>query len=142
MACPLLNRFDMIDQLFAGGTYPAVKRMLDMAAQQHEALAGNIANVETPGYRRVDLDRAAVADFQSELRAAAQTGRFDAAPATGPMRTLLDPTAQASRADGNNVEIDQELLAMSRNTVEYGALTEFASNSLKCLKMAITGQAT
>ena len=29
---------------------------------------------------------------------------------------------------------------MSQNTVEYGTLTEFASNSLKCLKMAITGR--
>ena len=131
----------MIDQIFAGGTYPAVKRMLDMASQRQEALAGNIANVETPGYRRVDLDPAAVADFQSEMRAAAQNGRFDATTGTGQaVRTLLDPAAQSPRADGNNVEIDQELLAMNRNTTEYGTLTEFASNSLKYLKMAITGQ--
>ena len=34
----------MIDQIFSGGSYQAVKQMLDMTAQRQEALAGNIAN--------------------------------------------------------------------------------------------------
>ena len=132
----------MIDQLFSGGSYQAVKQMLDMTSQRHEAIAGNIANVETPGYRRVDLDRNAVSDFQATMHAAATSGSFDGAAHAGhqSVRTTLDTEAQSSRPDGNNVEIDHELLAMSQNTVEYGTLTEFASNSLKCLKMAITGR--
>ena len=132
----------MIDQIFSGGSYQAVKQMLDMTSQRQEALAGNIANVETPGYRRVDLDRTAVADFQATMHAAAQSGNFAGSMHTGsrPVRTTLDPEATSARPDGNNVEIDHELLAMSQNTVEYGTLTEFASNSLKCLKMAITGR--
>ena len=132
----------MIDQIFSGGSYQAVKQMLDMTSQRHEALAGNIANVETPGYRRVDLDRTAVADFQANMHAAAKSGDFSQTAHTGThaMRTTLDTDARSLRPDGNNVEIDHELLAMSQNTVEYGTLTEFASNSLKCLKMAITGR--
>ena len=132
----------MIDQIFSGGSYQAVKQMLDMTSQRQEALAGNIANVETPGYRRVDLDRTAVTDFQATMHAAAQSGNFSQVGATGghAMRTVLDTEVTSSRPDGNNVEIDHELLAMSKNTVEYGTLTEFASNSLKCLKMAITGR--
>lgn len=132
----------MIDQIFSGGSYQAVKHMLDLTSQRHEALAGNIANVETPGYHRVDLDRAAVANFQSSMRTAADTGSFEAASAPNQpaVRTTLDTLAHATRADGNNVEIDQELLTMSKNTVEYSTLSEFASSSLKCLRMAISGQ--
>ena len=134
----------MIDQIFSGGSYQAVKQMLDMTSQRQEALAGNIANVETPGYRRVDLDKTAVSDFQAKMHAAAKSGDFSRTSAahTGRdgVRTTQDADARSLRPDGNNVEIDHELLAMSQNTVEYGTLTEFASNSLKCLKMAITGR--
>ena len=132
----------MIDQLFSGGTYQAVKHQLDLTAQRHEVLAGNIANVETPGYRRLDLDASSTADFQSQLSHAARTGDFSQVPASSTghaARVSVDPAARSTRQDGNNVEIDQELLAMSQNTTEYGVMTEFASNSLKQLKMAITG---
>ena len=132
----------MIERLFSGGTYEAVKHQLDLTAQRHEVLAGNIANVETPGYRRLDLDRASTADFQTQLARAAHTGDFShmsGATTHHTARVAADPTAQSVRQDGNNVEIDQELLAMSQNTTEYGVMTEFASNSLKQLKMAISG---
>ncbi len=135
----------MIEQLFSGGTYQAVKHMLDLSAQRHEVLAGNIANVETPGYRRLEIDRSSTASFQSQLAAAAHSGDFKrvsttAAAAHPTAAVTVDPTARSVRQDGNNVEVDQELLAMSQNTTEYGAMTEFASSSLKCLKIAITGQ--
>ncbi len=131
----------MIDRLFSGGTYEAVKHQLDLTAQRHEVLAGNIANVETPGYRRLDLDRTSTADFQSQLAHAARTGDFSRVPASThhAAHVAADPNARSIRQDGNNVEIDQELLAMSQNTTEYGVMTEFASNSLKQLKMAISG---
>jgi flagellar basal-body rod protein FlgB len=65
----------------------------------------------------------------------------------GDMRTLeaLQPkitedlTARAVRPDGNNVQLDRELLEMNRNSLEYDLLTQFASDSIKRLKTAITG---
>jgi len=45
----------MIDKLFNDPTYAMSKAMLDVTTQKHEALAANIANVNTPGYRRVDV---------------------------------------------------------------------------------------
>ena len=133
----------MIEQLFSGGTYQAVKHMLDLSAQRHEVLAGNVANVETPGYKRLDLDKTNVTSFQAQMAAAAHTGDFThvSSPMAQTARVTTDAAARSTRQDGNNVEIDKELLSLSQNTTEYGVMTEFASNSLKCLKMAITGQA-
>jgi flagellar basal-body rod protein FlgB len=44
------------------------------------------------------------------------------------------------RPDGNSVEIEEELLAMNRNAVEYDFVTEMVSRNIKQLRLAITGR--
>lgn len=121
----------MIDRIFASTTYSASKELLDAAALRQEALAANLANAETPGYKRVDLDPSFGAEFAARLRAGES--------ASAPQPKLVEDTGGSVRTDGNNVEIDKELLAMGKNGTEYEALTEFVSGSLKQLRMAITG---
>ena len=123
----------MIDRLFSASNYDATKRLLDAAALRQEALAANIANAETPGYRRVDLEQSFATEFAARLRA----GETASAP---PPRLGEDNAATSERADGNNVEVDKELLAMGKNGAEFETLTEFVSGSLKQLRMAITGR--
>jgi flagellar basal-body rod protein FlgB len=123
----------MIDAIFSDNNYIATKKLLDATSLRHEAIAANIANIETPGYKRVDLPK----NFSEEFAAQLRDGHPDqiSLPALAP-----DPDAQSQRLDGNNVEMDGELLAMSSNSMQYETLTEFVSDSLKQLKMAITGQ--
>ena len=123
----------MIQGLFSSTTYQASKHLLDVATVRHEALATNLANVETPGYKRADLPK----DFSAEFAARIRSGDFAGAPAA---KIVEDLTATTQRKDGNNVELDKELLAMSKNTAEYDMLTEFVSGSIKRLRMAITGR--
>ena len=123
----------MIEQLFSGANYLATKQLLDAATLRHEALAANIANVETPGYKRVDLPK----DFSQEFAAHLRAGGGAGAPAP---QIAEDATATARRKDGNNVQLDRELLAMSKNEAEYDTLTEFVSGSIKQLRLAITGR--
>lgn len=123
----------MIEALFSNNNYVASKMMLDATQLRHEALASNIANVETPGYKRVDLPKDFSKDFAAHFRAG-QTQQSSAP-------TLAeDSSASSQRLDGNNVELDKELLAMSSNSVQYDALADFVSGSLKQLRMAITGR--
>ena len=126
---------ELVASLFASDNYTTVKKMMDVSAMRHAAIASNIANVSTPGYKRVDLSKS----FEDELKAQIQSRDADAITASVP-RTELDTMTPATRADGNNVQIDRELLAMSTNTMNFDALTNFASGSLKQLKMAITGR--
>ena len=124
----------MIAQLFSSPNYQAAKQLLDAANMRHEALSTNIANVETPGYKRVDLPK----DFSREFAAHLRSG----SPADAPRPELSEDTlAQSVRKDGNTVELDKELLALTKNTVEYDTLTEFVSGSIKQLRLAITGRA-
>jgi flagellar basal-body rod protein FlgB len=117
----------MIDSIFNSGTYAASKQLLDASVLRHEALASNLANIETPGYKRVDL----APDFAKEFAARVRDGGA---------AIVQDKNAPAQRKDGNNVVLDHELLAMNRNAAEYDALTEFVSGSLKQLRLAVTGR--
>jgi flagellar basal-body rod protein FlgB len=122
----------MIEKLFSSGVYDASKRMLDISVRRHEALSLNLANVESPGYKRVDLPKS----FGVALREAIQTG--SAGRVTVP-ELVRDMDSASQRKDGNNVVLQEELLAMNKNAAEYEVLTEFVSGSMKTLKMAISG---
>ena len=123
----------MIEQLFSGANYLATKQLLDVATLRHEALAANLSNIETPGYKRVDLPKEFAQEFAAHVRAGSES------PAPTP-KIVEDRGATARRKDGNTVQLDKELLAMTKNEAEYDMLTEFVSGSIKQLKLAITGR--
>jgi flagellar basal-body rod protein FlgB len=125
----------MTDPIFQTTNYQLARKLLDAAALRQEAIASNIANSETPGYRRLDVS----GDFAEQLRSSSRTG--DLAKVDSIRPTLVqDPFARSVRPDGNSVEIEKELLAMNKNAVEYEFLTEIVSRNIKQLKMAITGR--
>jgi flagellar basal-body rod protein FlgB len=125
----------MIESLFSDPNYAASKVLLDATAERHEAIASNIANLETPGYKRVDLSKS----FSEAFAAQVKSGQIENIP----QPTIeQDPTAGPTRQDGNNVQLDKELMAMNSNSLQYDTLTEFVSSSLKQLEMAITGKSS
>jgi flagellar basal-body rod protein FlgB len=126
---------ELVASLFASDNYTATKKMMDVTAMRHAAIASNIANVSTPGYKRVDISKT----FEDELKARIGSRNSSQISAAVP-RTETDSLTPSTRADGNNVQIDRELLALSGATMNFDALTNFASGSLKQLKMAITGR--
>lgn len=123
----------MIEALFSSSNYEASKRLLDAVHLRHEAIASNLANVETPGYKRVDL----TPDFYTEFNTLLKAGEVHKAPA--PV-IKEDAAAVSTRLDGNNVEIEQELLRLSSNALHFEVLSEFVSGSLKQLRLAVTGR--
>lgn len=125
----------MIESIFRSENYVATKAMLDVASARHAALASNIANVETPGYRRVDIAQSFSEALKAEMARGDEAGMAAMTPVIAP-----DASAPSVRADGNTVQMDRELLAMSQNSTNYDVLTRFASGSLAQLKTAITGR--
>ncbi|MBA4137690.1 MAG: flagellar basal body rod protein FlgB [Opitutus sp.] len=125
----------MVDPIFQSDNYQVARKLLDAAALRQEAIASNIANAETPGYRRLDL----APDFADQLKAQVRSGDLERAVELKP-KLVEDAHARTVRPDGNTVEIENELLAMNRNSVEYEFLTEVLSRNIKQLKLAITGR--
>ena len=112
------------------------QRSLDACVLRQEALASNIANVETPGYKRMDVAR----DFADRLKTAVQRGGAkNALPAP---RLMEDSQARALRVDGNTIDLENELLQMNKNQVDHEYLTTLIGSNFKSLKMAITGRSS
>jgi len=127
-------RARMTEPIFQTDNYQLARKLLDAAALRQEAIASNVANAETPGYHRLDVAPA----FAQQLKTQMALGNMSAASSLQP-QLAEDPTARSTRPDGNNVEIESELLAMNKNSVEYDYLTQVVSSNLKQLKVAITG---
>lgn len=127
----------MIDPIFQSDSYQLTRKLLDASVLRQQAIASNIANAETPGYRRVDI----AGNFAEQLRAKLDAGDADKSSLNSLSPTLAeDPHARTMRPDGNTVEIEKEMLEMNRNTVEYDFLTELVSRNIKQMKMAISGR--
>ena len=126
---------EMVASLFSSDIYTAVKKMMDVSALRHAAIASNLANVSTPGYKRADVSKS----FEEELRASMKSRNAHEIAEALP-RTEVDALTPSTRADGNNVQIDSELLGLTKNTMNFNVLTDFASGSLKQLRHAITGR--
>ena len=126
----------MIDPVFPADNYQMARKLLDAASLRQEAIAANIANADTPGYRRLDL----APDFAEQLKARVTSGELSRTGETLQPRLAEDVHARTVRPDGNTVEIEHELLAMNRNAVEYQYLTEVVSRNIKQLKLAISGR--
>lgn len=125
----------MVDALFNQPNYLAAKRMLDAAALRQEAIASNIANLETPGYKRLDL----APSFQGELERACASGDVRQLASMQPS-LAPDPAAMPSGRDGNTVSLEQEMAQLNQNSLVHSLEVQLVSNTLYRLRMAITGK--
>jgi len=127
----------MIDGLFSQTNYIAAKKLLDATVLRHEAIASNLANIETPGYKRLDVAPA----FNTELQRALSTGQRDQLAAVQP-KLIVDPQAAARGPDGNSVQLESELAHLNQNTLAHALETQMITGSLLRLRLAITGRAS
>jgi flagellar basal-body rod protein FlgB len=111
-------------------TQLALERAISGASQRHAALAANLANVNTPGYQRVDVD------FHSALQGAMAGDD----PHRDVERAAFSPQrdgAAVSRADGNGVDADAESAKIAANALEQQAAVQVAHTRIAILKSAM-----
>jgi flagellar basal-body rod protein FlgB len=111
-------------------TQIGLERALAGASLRQQAIAQNIANVNTPGYRRQDVD------FQSALQSAWDGGEQKVEGVSPAVKT--DPSS-VMRADGSSVDIDSEAAAQAKNGLQYEAITAAMKARTSILRTAITG---
>lgn len=90
-------------------------------------LTDNLANVNTPGYQRKDVD------FHAELASAMESGETLDAVSFSP--TTED--ARVVRADGSGIDADQESAELAKNALEYQALVSVAGTRTNILQVAM-----
>ena len=114
--------------------------VLDKAADaswmRQEAISNNIANVNTPGYKRQDVA------FEDSLQEAISNSRYrstdekvaNLSKADLRIRSYTDSSGFSYRLDGNNVDIDKENAALARNQLKYNALVDSINHEFSMIK--------
>lgn len=115
--------------------------VLDKAAdaswKRNEVINNNIANVDTPGYKRKDVQfesylmQALIGDDSLEERVA------EANPDTLNAGVYTDYSGYSYRLDGNNVDIDTESANLAENQIRYYALLDSMSQEFNRLKAVL-----
>lgn len=101
-----------------------IHKALDAAWKRNEAIAQNIANVDTPGYKRKTVS------FEKELREAMESKDFKKSDVDNiEIKVTEEYRNLSTRLDGNNIDIDSEMAALAKNTIQYNALTQMAGYS-------------
>jgi len=114
-------------------TFQSLDLALGAASKRQEVLANNLANVNTPGYKRLDVEFDGIL---AQAVDAARTGDRSRLDALRPQVTQDD--AVAVRADGNSVDVDQEMAFLAENNIRYNALVQLSQKKLETLKYVIS----
>lgn len=101
-----------------------LEHALDLLASRQKAVAGNLANLNTPGYTRNDLD------FFGTMKAVFGGGE----PVVVPTPDLDSP----ERLDGNNVNLERELFALTQSDMLFSTVSRLSSDQLKMLNYVVT----
>ena len=117
--------------------------VLDKAADaswiRNDAISNNIANVDTPGYKRQDVA------FESELEKALSSVKYStmddkvANLSTDRLqpRTYTDYASFSYRLDGNNVDIETENVVLAKNQTKYEGLLQSITQEFKNIRSVL-----
>ena len=111
----------------------------DASWLRNDILANNLANVDTPGYKRKDID------FESQPRRALGSSRYESVDSKVSHvtstelegRVYTDAANFSYRLDGNNVDIDTENVELASNQIKYNGLMSGINQEFANLKMVM-----
>ena len=116
-----------------------LERGLNISTQRNALIASNVANVDTPGYKSQDLAFTQALDGETNRLALRRTDprHLPAETGAGAGNEVVESTAPA-RADGNNVNIEDEMIKLSQNTMDYNISVQLLAKRLNSLKSVVT----
>lgn len=114
----------ILDNLF-GPHSRNLERALDRTTTRHTLLSENLANVNTPGYKRQDIDFGMM--LEQEM------GRARLGDASGTRKT----DRGSIRVDGSSVDLETEVAALAETELRYQMLTELSARYFRGLENVI-----
>lgn len=135
----------MLANLFNATTIPVLEQAVNFAQARHQVLAGNIANLDTPGYRTRDLSSE---QFEANLRQAIETRDSQQTGSLGPLADERNPFAPVKaslegilRHDDDNVGLEQQLMEIAKNQMQHNLAMTILNNQLQLIGAAISERA-
>jgi flagellar basal-body rod protein FlgB len=137
----------MYDNILQHTTIPVLEQLASFSQARHTVLAGNIANMDTPGYQARDLS---VDDFQTRLAKAIEArhqpplalspGDPDATDAPD-MAQVAKNSETILRHDGSNVGMEYQVSEMVKNQMQHNLALTIMASQFRVMQAAISERA-
>ena len=137
----------MLEKIFDSHSQYLLNKGLDAASVRNKVIADNIANVDTPGFKRREVI------FEENIQKVLEKNNNSVKLRTTDSRHMqikekdnrIEPEIRtlkelSYRNDGNNVDIDVEMAELAKNTIKYNALIAQLSKEFAKIKLAINGR--
>lgn len=144
----------MISSMFDSSTIPVLEQVVNFTQARHGVLAGNIANLDTPGYKTRDISPE---EFQSRLQEAIETRQQRSTSPTyeinaqlaGRNTTLggdgMDEVRESIKSvlyhDNSDVSIEQQVAEIGKNQAQHNMALQVMLAQFRLLRAAITERA-
>ncbi len=143
----------MLSSMFGSSTIPLLEQVVNFTETRHGVLAGNIANLDTPGYRTRDLSPEL---FQEQLKKALEVrhqpttrtygyGNYGSTSASSPAERSIkafqhvkDSMKSILRHDGGDVSIEQQVNEMVKNQAQHNMAIGIMTAQFRLLRAAIS----
>ena len=134
----------MLSTVFDSTSIPVLGEVLNFAQARHGVLAGNIANVNTPGYRTRDLSQTA---FQESLKEAIDLSRTRSQPLspglsqsqTGdPLRNVRSSLENILYHDDTNLDLEKQVAEINKNQLLHNFALTVMTEQFALLESAIS----
>jgi flagellar basal-body rod protein FlgB len=109
-----------------------LSRLLDVASLRHQVISQNLANVNTPGYRKLEVSFEDA--FTRALGKQGSSGALRVAP------RIVEGHDNPARQDGNTVDLDREVGNLNKNSILFGTAMQMLISRINMMRSAITSR--
>lgn len=142
----------MLDSLLNASTIPVLEEVINFTQARHQVLAGNIANMDTPGYRTRDLDsRMFESQLKDAIHARDRSHGAESSLGTDPSLAAAAPANHFQHVrdnlkailyhDQTNVGIEQQATEISKNQIQHNLATTILASQFQLLGAAVSERA-
>ena len=136
-------------ELLSGASFLRLENAIQAAAMRHRVLSNNIANNDTPNFKRSDVafeemltqaigsqGNRAIAAKLTDPRHIPNNGSY---PAPSP-RVVADEST-AFNNNRNNVDIEKEMALLAENQLRYNLMSQQVAHEARMMRIGIVGSA-
>lgn len=107
-------------------------RLLDVASMRHRLISQNLANVNTPGYKQLQVSFED--SFSRSLGKQGEAGALRVTP------RIVEGHENPPRQDGNTVDLDKEIGNLNKNSLMFSTAMQMLMSRANMMRSAITGR--
>jgi flagellar basal-body rod protein FlgB len=107
-------------------------RLMDVAQLRHRVISQNLANVNTPGYHKLEVS------FEDAFSRA--LGKKGEQGALGVRPKIVEGQGNPQRQDGNTVDLDKEVGSLNKNSLMFSTAVQMLISRINMMRSAITGR--